>query len=273
MPASPKSKKTALSKDPSFKTNTRNVRAAIDQTANTLINQGPFQAPEELPQFNPQDYQQQFDGAYQNVVDQFEQTNARNFSKQDADFKQMAAERGWDPSSKAYADAYQMQVLEPQQQARQNAQTQAYQTGLSAQQQAYGQQANTYNTQLGAQNQFYGQAANTFNMPYQQLAALNPYYGQQNAAQMQRGQQQWQTGQNAYDRANQLAATRMSTGASIASARIGADASRDVASINGMNNYLNGLNQYSQTPQYDWQTAAAAGLAQGVGAALGGSLR
>jgi len=183
-----------------------------------------YQGPQ-VQQFNPGDFQQQFQGAYDSALNQFERSSKSAFDRQNQDFQQMAAERGWDPSSKVYQDSLK-QIQDSQNTARLNAQDAAYQTGLGAQQQVYGQQANTYgqnlaaqgqqfgqyNTGFGnnlnAQGQQFGQAATQYQMPYQNLSMLSPYlqaqYGQQ-MGQQQQGYSQANSAQ-AQEYAKELAA-------------------------------------------------------------------
>lgn len=165
-----------------------------------------FRGPE-IQQFNPGDFQQQFQGAYDSALNQFNRSSEPAFAKQKADFDQMVAERGIDPTSQQYKEMYKARISDPQETARLNAQDAAYQAGLGAQQQAYGQSSNTYGQNLGAQGQQFsqystgygqnlnaqgqqfGQAQTQYQMPFQNLSALSPYfqaqYGQQMAGQSQ----------------------------------------------------------------------------------------
>lgn len=183
-----------------------------------------YQGPQ-VQQFQPGDFQQQFQGAYDHALDQFNRSSQPAFDRQNQDFQQMAAERGWDPSSKVYQDSLK-QIQDSQNSARLNAQDTAYQTGLGAQNQAYTQQSNTYgqnlgaqgqqfgqygtgySQNLGAQGQQFGQASSTYQMPFQSLSALSPYLQAQYGSQ-QAQQQQGYTQQNAaqgQDYAKELAA-------------------------------------------------------------------
>lgn len=156
--------------------------------------QGPFDPTKmgvtPIQQFNPGDFQQQFQGAYDTALNQFNRSSQPAFDKQKQDFQQMVAERGIDPTSEQYRQMYKSMISDPQETARLNAQDAAYQTGLGAQNQAYSQASGTYGQNLGAQGQQFGQASTTFQMPYQNLSALSPYlqaqYGNQ-AAQQQQG--------------------------------------------------------------------------------------
>jgi hypothetical protein len=151
-------------------------------------------------QFQPGDFQQQFQGAYDTALNQFNRSSEPAFARQKQDFDQMVAERGIDPTSQQYKEMYKARISDPQETARLNAQDAAYQTGLGAQNQAYQQSANTnsqqygqasgaYGQNLGAQGQQFGQATTQYQMPYQNLSALSPYlqaqYGNQQAIQQQ----------------------------------------------------------------------------------------
>jgi len=93
--------------------------------------------------FDPAAYQaafkQQQEQAYNSVMDRFNRSMQPQFDREAENFKQMASERGWDPTSKDFSEAYQQQVVDPQNSARANAMDQAYQTGMAAQQQGFNQ--------------------------------------------------------------------------------------------------------------------------------------
>lgn len=169
-----------------------------------IKNQGAFnyQGPQ-VQQFNPGDFQGMFDKAYESSLNRFNRDNQPIFDRQRSDFYQMAAERGWDPTSKDVANAYEMQVAKPQDMARQNAMDSAFNAGLGAQSQAYNQASNTFGQNLAGQNQAFGQYSTGYQMPYQMLGAFSPYYqGQSNYA-LQQGQQGWASDQAALDRQQQ----------------------------------------------------------------------
>lgn len=161
----------------------------LDQTQE----QGPFDPTKmgvnPIQQFQPGDFQQQFQGAYDAALNQFNRASQPAFDRQKKDFDQMIAERGIDPTSQQYKEMYKARISDPQETARLNAQDAAYQTGLGAQNQAYSQASGTFGQNLGAQGQQFGQATTQHQMPYQNLNALSPYlqaqYGNQSAQQQQ----------------------------------------------------------------------------------------
>jgi hypothetical protein len=78
-------------------------------------------------QFQPGSFQDQMNQAYGNVMQQFEQTTGPQFQREQAEFAQMAAERGLDPNSEAYR-SLQGQLSQRQDLARQQAMNQALQS-------------------------------------------------------------------------------------------------------------------------------------------------
>jgi len=107
--------------------------------------------------FQPGSFQEQMDAAYQNVMKQYEQTMGPELAREQANFQQMAAERGLDPNSEAYK-TLQSQLNQRQDLARQG----AMQAGLQAAQ--------------GVQAQGFGQALQGYQAPAQMLQAFTPYY-------------------------------------------------------------------------------------------------
>lgn len=110
-------------------------------------------------QFQPGDFGAQMQGAYQNVMQNFERSNAQKFAREQADFRQMAAERGLDPNSEAYRSLSQ-QLNQQQQDARMQAMGEAQKAAQSVQQQGFTQGLQTYQapaTMLGALSPLYGQ--------------------------------------------------------------------------------------------------------------------
>lgn len=110
-------------------------------------------------QFQPGSFQDQMNQAYGNVMQQFEQTTGPQFQREQADFAQMAAERGLDPNSEAYR-SLQGQLTQRQDLARQQAMNQALQS-------AY-----------GVQDQIFGQQKDIYQMPATMLNTLGGYYGE-----------------------------------------------------------------------------------------------
>lgn len=110
-------------------------------------------------QFQPGDFGSQMQAAYGNVMQNFERTMAPQFARQEADFHQMAAERGLDPNSEAYRSLRQ-QMGQEQESMRAAAMSQAQTAAQAVQQQAFGQAATQYQmpaTMLGAYAPFYGE--------------------------------------------------------------------------------------------------------------------
>lgn len=110
-------------------------------------------------QFQPGSFQDQMNQAYGNVMQQFEQTTGPQFQREQAEFAQMAAERGLDPNSEAYR-SLQGQLSQRQDLARQQAMNQALQS-------AY-----------GVQDQMFGQQKDIYQMPATMLNTLGGYYGE-----------------------------------------------------------------------------------------------
>jgi len=148
--------------------------------------------------FQPGSYQDMMNQAYQNVMNQFEMTQGPQFQREQAQFQQMAAERGLDPNSEAYK-TMQAQLNQRQDLARQGAM-------LQAQQQAQAVQA-----------QGFGQALQQYQAPAAMLGAYSPFY-------QQFGQQQENLRQAALAReemANRLRQQEIAAGATIGAAQAG----------------------------------------------------
>jgi hypothetical protein len=244
-----------------------------------------------IQQFQPGDFQQQFQGAYDAAMNQFNRSSQPAFEQQNKDYEQMAAERGWDPNSEVAKNRFK-QIQDNQNNARLNAQDAAYQTGLGAQNQAYTQASNSYGQNLGAQGQQFGQQQTQFQMPFQNLSALSPYlqaqYGQQMGA-----QQQGYTEQNAatsQDYAKELAALQQRytmqnakfavanrqgpSGGGGGGGGGGLTLADQIALQNNAfynNMVLGGLNQ-PQSNVPNTGNAALQGFANGVGAGIGAGL-
>lgn len=180
------------------------MNQGVQNAFNQYQNQGNFnyQGPQ-AGTFNPGDYQQQFDASYQNAMSRFNRTMQPEFERQTQDFRQMAAERGWDPSSNAYSKMYEQQVLNPQEQARQGAMEGAFSSGLQGQAQAYGQSSNTYGQNLANQQQGFNQYTTQFGAPLAGLSAMSPYFGAQAQGIQQNDNFNFLGGQNALDRQQQ----------------------------------------------------------------------
>ncbi len=145
--------------------------------------------------FNPGDFMQARERASGAVMDSFNRRMNPQFQQEEQQFRQQMAEQGIPENSELYNRQFQ-QLKDTQNSARLNAQNQAFLTGQS--EQAMG----------------YEQAANTYNMPYAQLGALAPFYGDQNetlrqqatiasSIDLQNKQNQFTGQQNELDRRNQ----------------------------------------------------------------------
>lgn len=126
------------------------VQGGIGQQLGFMANQGAFQ---------PGDFGQQMEQAYGNVMQNFERTMGPQFAREQADFRQMAAERGLDPNSEAYR-SLQQQVNQNQESQRQAAMSAAQTASQAVQQQGFNQAATQYQmpaTMMGAFAPFYNE--------------------------------------------------------------------------------------------------------------------
>lgn len=139
--------------------------AGVGQFMDIIGQQGAFQ---------PGSFADQMNTARQNVMQQFEATQAPEFARQQADFNQMAAERGLDPNSAAYK-TLQQQLTQRQDAARQGAMLAAEQAAQQIQQQGFAQAAQAYQlpaSMLGAFAPFYGQFGQRLTEQEQQDLAM-----------------------------------------------------------------------------------------------------
>ena len=211
--------------------------------------------------FQPGNYQDMMNQAYQNVMNQFEMTQGPQFAREQADFQQMAAERGLDPNSEAYK-TMQQQLNQRQDLARQGAMAQA-------QQQAQAVQA-----------QGFQQAAQQYQMPGQMLGAYSPFYSQFGAQQESLRQAQLAR----EEMANRLEQQRISAGATLGAAqagnfgRLSSQQQIEQANLNRAQDFMLAQMRYgpqAQQPLPPSPSAGnqfAAGLAQGIGAGIGNAL-
>lgn len=154
----------------------------VEQFMNIIGQQGAFQ---------PGSYADQMNTARQSVLQQFERTQAPEFQRQQADFAQMAAERGLDPNGAAYK-TLQQQLTQRQDAAREGAMLAAEQAAQQVQAQGFGQQLQGYQApaaMLGAFAPFYGQFGQRLTEQEQQELAK-----QQMAQDWQKAQLAAQTG-------------------------------------------------------------------------------
>lgn len=155
-----------------------------------------------------QGFGQEMDKAREAVMNQFEARLQPQFEQEDAAFQQRMAEQGIDPNSGAYQAQYRA-MKQGQADARQQAMTNAFTLGSQYQQQGFEQGLKSYMVPATVW----------------QTAGRDPFVAQQEAL------------QNEAQRRAQLEATRMSTGATIASSRIGAEASKDIAGMEYASRY------------------------------------
>jgi len=221
--------------------------SGIEQFMNMISQQGAFQ---------PGSYDQQIQNARQNVLNQFEAANAPEFARQQADFNQMAAERGLEPYSFDYK-TLQQQLTQRQDAARQGAMMAAEQAADQRQQQIFGQQLQQYQA------------------PATMLGAFQPFYQQfgQRLTEAERQELERQTlAQNAQLQREQIAA-------GIQQARIGTTGAltfEQRAELDRLNNAARaGLSMLPGTQEQRPSTGSsiASGLAQGIGAGLGAYLK
>lgn len=102
-------------------------------------------------QYQPQ-FQEQMDKAYNAVMSQFDIRNQRAFEQQKQDLDQEAAMKGWDPAGANYQRRYR-EMMDAQNQARQEAQNAATQQAYNVNQQIFqqSQQAALLPSQIAGQ--------------------------------------------------------------------------------------------------------------------------
>jgi len=181
-----------------------------------------------------QGFTDQMNAARQSVMGEFERTMIPEFERQDAEFQQRMAEQGIDPNSGAYQAQFRA-IKESQNNARNQARSQAFQLGSQYQQQGYEQF-------IGGQK-----------LPFEQYAATEKMWALPYSAQMEAQQAE-------KNRQAQLAAARYGSGASVRAAQIQADAMRDTAAMQN-------INQYDEPRKPSFGSGFAQGLGTGAGAA------
>lgn len=198
--------------------------------------------------FQPGEYEDTYQQAYQNVMGQFESQAAPEFARQNEAVEAMIAQRGIDPTGKQ-AERLREQMYQNQSQARQQAMYQAEQMGRGLQQQRFQQELTQYQ------------------VPTAQLQALQGYYtGQLGQVEAQR-QREAEAQQAAKNRALQKQIASRGGGADpFALMEFEAKLKRDLmydtfAMQNGQEQQQPGMGN-----------ALATGLAQGLGAGISGSL-
>jgi len=227
--------------------------AGIESLMGQIQGQGAFQ---------PGTYQDMMNQAYQNVMNQFEMTQGPQFQREQADFQQMAAERGLDPNSEAYK-TMQQQLNQRQDLARQGAMKVAQQQAQAVQQQGF------------------EQAAQQYQMPGQMLGAYSPFYQQFGAQQESLRQAQLAR----EEMANRLEQQRISAGATLGAAQTGIfgrlSPQQELAERERQRAHewaVAGMRYGSQAPQPlppspSAGNAFVGGIAQGIGAGITSALK
>lgn len=132
-----------------------NIQTGVGQNVQNYLQQLQQQGA-----FQPGEYQDVYQQAYQNVMGQFNLQNQQAFQQQQQAVEQQIAERGIDPTGQA-AKNLREQLFKQQEQARQGAMFQAENLGRQLQEQRFQQDLTRYQ------------------VPTQQLAALQGYFGGQ----------------------------------------------------------------------------------------------
>jgi len=117
------------------------IDTVTDTSGNVINRQGQIAAgfdPATMQQNYQMEFGQQMDRYRQNIMDQFERRNERQFGQQRLSVQQQIAERGLDPASPA-AQELMRQQNEREDMARQEAMSSAEQGAYGIQQQAFGQ--------------------------------------------------------------------------------------------------------------------------------------
>ena len=112
--------------------------AKQDELANTGAGQVIYDMAGDVTEFNPGSFESQMDAAYDNVYNRFQRRNQDEFSRQNDEFSQMAANRGLDPNSGAYKTLYK-QLADRQDNARQEAMGAATDAAYNVQKQGFDQ--------------------------------------------------------------------------------------------------------------------------------------
>lgn len=215
----------------------------VEQFMNIIGQQGAFQ---------PGSFQNQMDAAYQNVMNQYQQTMAPEFAREQADFQQMAAERGLDPNSVAY-QTLQKQLSQRQDQARQGAMQNALQAAQQVQQTGF------------------TQALQGYQAPASMLGAFAPFYDQFGRRLTAQEEQQYLRDKMAQDA--ELERQRIAAG--IQQARIGTSGQLTFEQQRQLEGekygYLAGIEAIKnpQQPLPSTGSGIASGLAAGIGKGIG----
>lgn len=204
--------------------------------------------------FNPGSFQDTQKEAQNNAFNAFQEEYQPLFQQQNDSFLAQQAASG----NPANAEGYQKgknNLLRSQYNTTAAAQNQAYQAGLGAQAQAYGQAYQTHET------------------PYVNTQYFNPQYQQQGQEKLQGSQIQGQKDISAMNNATALQQSHISAGAGLQGIQANIQAQYGLQS----NEFAQQMALYAQQLGYgNGQNAgnsAINGIAQGAGAAIGASLR
>jgi hypothetical protein len=198
--------------------------------------------------FQPGEYEDTYQQAYQNVMGQFESQIEPQFARQNEAIEAAIAQRGIDPTGKQ-AERLREQAYQNQSQARQQAMYQAEQMGRGLQQQRFQQELTQYQ------------------VPTAQLQSLQGYYtGQLGQVEAQR-QREFEAQQQQKQRALQRELSARGGGADpFALMEFEANLKRDLM----YDTFA--LQGDQQQRQPSMGNALAMGLAQGVGTGISGGL-
>ena len=109
-----------------------------DELVNTGAGQVIYDMAGDVTEWNPGSFESQMDAAYDNVYNRFQRRNQEEFSRQNDEFSQMAADRGLDPNSGDYKTMYK-QMADRQDNARQEAMSAATDAAYGVQKQGFDQ--------------------------------------------------------------------------------------------------------------------------------------
>ena len=219
----------------------------VEQQFGYLQQQGAFQ---------PGSFQEQMNKAYENVYGQFQRTQEPEFARQQAEFRQMAAERGLDPNSEAYK-TMQSQLSQSQDLARQSAMSSANQAAQQAQAQGF------------------GQAVQQYQLPASMLQAYQPFFAQQGAMQQLGSRQQFETEENRLEREARERLANIQGGYGITQSKIGQygqlspEQQVEMLRLQSSLDFANQFALQQMAPRPSTGAGVAAGLAQGIGAGIG----
>lgn len=109
-----------------------------DELVNTGAGQVIYDMAGDVTEWNPGSFESQMDAAYDNVYNRFQRRNQDEFSRQNDELSQIAADRGLDPNSGAYRAMYKLNA-DRQDNARQEAMSAATDAAYGVQKQGFDQ--------------------------------------------------------------------------------------------------------------------------------------